>query len=331
MEINGYILVSEYINNETKVLVKCKKCNNIFEVTPHQLKRKYTKGHCPFCEITTKNTTKEQAIYKLNQIEDIKEYKMISFDGFSPSTKGFELKHLKCGNIFRTNSDRFIKRHHRCPKCQHQSYAYTTDEIKKKLFNEVGNEYIMIGEYVNEKTKVNLVHNKCGHSWNVLIRNFLDKGTRCPKCKEIISKSSNIITKVLDSEDVVYEKEKTFNDLRGYGNRLLKFDFCIYFTDDTFILLEYDGEQHFNPRRTDTREIFHRRLQLDKIKNKYCLEKGYKLIRIPHTLKKDKLEILIKRMLKNNFNLSATTIERYNLYYNNEQNSIYNESYNLVE
>lgn len=61
------------------------------------------------------------------------------------------------------------------------SKRLTTAEFKQKIYNLVGNDYSLIGEYINRTTKVTLKHNKCGYVYQVLPSNFYN-GTRCPKC-----------------------------------------------------------------------------------------------------------------------------------------------------
>lgn len=61
-------LLGEYINNRTKVKVRCKVCKNVYESAPTSLRRS---GGCKFCkrELNTKRQTKtkQQFILELNE------------------------------------------------------------------------------------------------------------------------------------------------------------------------------------------------------------------------------------------------------------------------
>ena len=70
----------------------------------------------------------------------------------------------------------------------------TTEQFKQEVFNFVGNEYIVLGEYVNTNTKIRMLHGKCGHEYEVLPSGFL-RGRRCPKCGGTMPKNTEIFKK----------------------------------------------------------------------------------------------------------------------------------------
>ena len=57
----------------------------------------------------------------------------------------------------------------------------TTEEFKVEVFNLVGDEYQVIGEYVNNHTKIKILHKKCGNTYYVTPLAFLSSN-RCPFC-----------------------------------------------------------------------------------------------------------------------------------------------------
>ena len=89
-------------------------------------------------------------------------------------------KHNVCRNQFEMTPHNFLSGQ-RCPKCQHRSWAKTTDEFKKEMRDLVGDEYQLLDEYINRKTKVTLYHKSCGISYTVTPSDFLH-GYRCPHC-----------------------------------------------------------------------------------------------------------------------------------------------------
>ena len=100
-------------------------------------------------------------------------------------------------------------------------------------------------------------------------------------------------------------KESTFNDLRGIGNGLLRFDFKVMIDDEKFVLIEFDGEQHEKPVKfssitTNEEALEHFKLTRthDRIKNDYCKDNGYEILRIRHDQVK-LLKVMINEFIKN--------------------------------
>lgn len=82
-------------------------------------------------------------------------------------------------------ANEFINRGRRCPKCSHRSYKKTTEEYKKQVFETVGDEYTILGEYSTKKVKILTRHNNesCdNYEWEVTPDSFMNRGRRCPKC-----------------------------------------------------------------------------------------------------------------------------------------------------
>lgn len=55
------------------------------------------------------------------------------------------------------------------------------DEYKKRVFSLVGDEYDVLEEYIDTKTKLLTRHNVCGNSWKICPNKFIT-GRRCPFC-----------------------------------------------------------------------------------------------------------------------------------------------------
>lgn len=106
----------------------------------------------------------------------------------------------------------------------------------------------------------------------------------CP-CWHNVSKGVLKIEDLLSTNGIEFEREKRFpNCLSPKGNEL-KFDF---FIPHNSLLIEYDGEQHFQPTSfgdliTSAEDKFLQYQEYDGIKDKYCLDHAIPLIRIPYT------------------------------------------------
>ena len=78
----------------------------------------------------------------------------------------------------------------------------------------------------------------------------------------------------LEEKNISYKREFKFSDCKG-KKRMLPFDFCLNYNTNNKMLIEVDGERHYDSR-------FQQLQKYDKIKNYYCKTKGVPLLRIPY-------------------------------------------------
>lgn len=96
-------------------------------------------------------------------------------------------------------------------------------------------------------------------------------------CGCIRSKGEYQIEQILKERNITYVREYSFSDLIDILP--LRFDFAIFNHDVLTALIEFQGEQHYNPSNGfyDEKIIEH-----DKMKKEYCESKGIKLIIIDY-------------------------------------------------
>ena len=96
-----------------------------------------------------------------------------------------------------------------------------------------------------------------------------------------MSKYENYITDLLNKNNVFFEREKTFNDLK---KGLFRFDFYLPAVQGGPIAIELDGPQHFEWNKHFYKEYtdFKRQQENDRRKNAYCLAHKIPLFRIPY-------------------------------------------------
>ena len=98
----------------------------------------------------------------------------------------------------------------------------TIEEFKKEVYNLVGNKYTVKSDtYVNARTKLLIVHNKCNYEWKVTPHNFLS-GKRCPKCsghlKLTLNNFSSYVKEVTNDEWYILKNDETsFNNNTKIG------------------------------------------------------------------------------------------------------------------
>lgn len=92
------------------------------------------------------------------------------------------------------------------------------------------------------------------------------------------------IEKLLKDNNILYQKEYSFSDLKSENNIPLRFDFAVFNADNSIkCLIEYDGEQHFLKKTEKIwSDSLEKRQQRDNIKNIYCLKHSIPLYRIPY-------------------------------------------------
>lgn len=289
---NEYEVLGTYINANTKIEMLHSSCKTKYNVKPNNF---LIGQRCPTCYGNIRKTDEcfKREVFELvgNEYEVLDEY-------INGKTK-LAFKHKLCNNIWRTIPEAFINGN-RCPYCSH-SIQKDTAMFKKDVYNLVGEEYMVLGEYVKNKIKILLKHQMCGSEWLVAPNNFL-QGQRCPKCK--MSKGERKIKKYFDDNNIRYIHQFGFKELKGFGGKTLRFDFAIIYEDNIMLLLEYDGRQHFEPVDFSGKgEIwainqFKEVKEKDILKNLYCKENDIQLLRIPYW-KFDEIEIILNKLIHN--------------------------------
>ena len=183
---NEYIVLSEYESCKSKIKIKHKKCNNEFYIYYNQL----IKRGCPSC-----NKIKAiNSITKNNEqfLRELKEKYSEEYTPLEPYIKGdikIKLRHNKCGYEWSVKPASLLHGAG-CPLCagnQQKTHEEFVNEIKEKY----GNEYEILGEYINAKTKVLIRHNKCGKSFYIGVSTILKKAS-CPHCNKLFLKNKFI-------------------------------------------------------------------------------------------------------------------------------------------
>lgn len=168
-------ILSRYVKSKEKVLCKCLICKHEWEVTPTNLLK--NRG-CPVCaeKSRRKNKTKsnEQFLEELKSINKnilpLEEYtncnKKIKvrclIDEYEWCTKPANLLSgfgcSKCGDVYRKNTQEFIQ------------------EMK-----EINPNIEILGEYINNKTKIKCKCKICNYEWKSIPSNLL-RNEGCFKC-----------------------------------------------------------------------------------------------------------------------------------------------------
>lgn len=270
---NGTILISEeYIHQDKLLKFKCI-CGEIFETTFARFVH-FNKNTCLKC--SGKTNWDYEKVKK--EIEKTNGLKLVSTE-YKNTKEKLKIK-CNCGNIFETCFDNFLKKEkNKCNICSMnkkiKKLTKTNDDFVKEVFNLVGEEYLFLEKYIDNRTKIKCIHNKCNTVWDISPDNFL-RGRGCPNCKRSIGEEK--IEKFLLKNNIIFQTQYKFKDC--INKRPLPFDFYI---KDYNILIEFDGEQHHRQiNYYGGEEGFKYRLKNDNIKTEYCKNNNIKLIRISY-------------------------------------------------
>ena len=108
------------------------------------------------------------------------------------------------------------------------------------------------------------------------------QGAGCPQLSQ--SSGEQAINKYLHARKIPFKYEKSFKMLTGTGNRELSYDFAIKHDTVGWILIEYQGMQHYKSIKLwGGDEQFERQKEHDKRKRKFAKEAGYVLIEVKYT------------------------------------------------
>lgn len=134
-----------YVNNKTKVCINCPIHGEFWQTPINHLKG----GNCPKCSGSQKKTTEEF----------IKEAKNVHGDKYDYSKVEYVNNSTKVSIIcpihgeFLMTPNAHVSARHNCPKCSHQSYKYTIEEITNKIKEKHPNIDVLNTEYNGKNNK----------------------------------------------------------------------------------------------------------------------------------------------------------------------------------
>ena len=228
-QINSNIQVlGSYVNSKTKICFKCNICEHEWFAIPTSV---LDGTGCPSCAGNIK-LTHEEFVNRLN-----KKKPNIAILGKYVNCKTKVLCRCKiCNYEWETTPFVLNKEKHGCPSCANVARK-SHDSFIEEL-NGVNPNIEIKSTYKSIKSKILCECRICKHQWystgDALLR---DRG--CPKCYK--SKGEEKIETFLTQNNIEYTSQKTFQELVGVNNGLLRFDFYL----PTYnIAIEYQGQFH---------------------------------------------------------------------------------------
>jgi len=272
---DNYICLGEYTSAKNKILLKhnTEDCQYEFEMTPDGMLHK--KNGCPKCG-NRKGADKlfishEEFCARTSKLFD-NEFEILSL--YKGRKENVTVKHIPCGRVYDRQAGDVLQG----KGCRFCGFGATKDTqwFKEKIFQAYQGEYEVLGEYVSSHTTILIRHNKCGKEYKVRPDSIL-KGARCT-C-EATSKGEKVIEIFLRYNKIKFKQQYTYPDCKN--KKRFPFDVAIKSKEgNVMFLIEYDGIQHYEPKRG---EIQFKKTQFnDGVKTKYCKDNNIPLLRIAY-------------------------------------------------
>lgn len=266
---NGkYEVIGAYINNKTKIEILHKACGSAYFVKPNV----FLNGkRCPVCR-----KKREWTVQKLTNFLNFQyknEYTVLG--NFKNVHEKVKLKHLKCGNVYEQNVLDILYHKAQCPVCSRKRRG-NPEKFKEKIIHQLGPNYELYGEYINNRTTVTLKH-LCGHIFSCNPKHL----TPCPKCQ------LNRID--IEIRDNLHEYKIAFESNVNIGK-----DTVVGFLVNKKIVIEYYSERDYKDR-----EIYKKNKQ----KREVIKDAKYDILVIPywHYNDIDRILFFLKEFLKTRY------------------------------
>lgn len=279
-----YLVLTPYTRSKDKVTMYHTVCDNEFLTTPDAFLGSRTGdkkegNRCPFCSNKRKRDTHAFKAEVSELYRD--EFSVIGV--YKSRHKDILMRHEICQKLIYVRPRHFLDGKSYCMYCSNKEVKDTI-RFKELVFQRVGREYSVKGEYLNARTPTLMQHNKCEKTYSVSPDNFL-RGRRCPHCSDIHnSTGQRIIYEFLLINDIPFEREYRYDECRN--EKPLPYDFAIFDNlekNKVIALIEFDGEQHDKPSSLFGGEDgFKKRKKNDKIKNDFAKKEKIPLIRIKY-------------------------------------------------
>ena len=188
----NYELIGDYVDINTKVTVRCKNCNSVYDVFPKSLIRNSISNYCKKCKASKLRKTNSE--YKESFLNVQPKHIKVIGEYINSKTK-IECKCDIHNYVFKSSPNNLLAGHNGCKYCEKENSSIiqtmSDDEFKNKIYKKYNN-LIVLGKYMGMHTKIKLKCKDCGYEWNALPTNYIHKTRGCPLCSGNVPTTTGI-------------------------------------------------------------------------------------------------------------------------------------------
>lgn len=188
-----YIFLDKYNGSTNYLRIKhnIDSCNHVYEVQP----KYFLKGQrCPICSHShsrKRNRTHEEFINEIIEIRgDIYDF----LSEYKSSLEPVKIKHKECGYEWDVTPSNLAKKNQKgkvyCPNCNGGIKVFNTESYRIFIKGLLGEDYEVLGEYVNYQTPIKMRHTFCNHIYYPRPNDIIYDNNKCPKCAGNIKKTT---------------------------------------------------------------------------------------------------------------------------------------------
>jgi len=171
-----YTLDGDYNGADCTSYIKHSICGMSTPMLPRNAKKQ--RIPCKYCN---PNSQKDNEVY-MYQLEKKYPGEYTLLDEYKGANKEITLRHNICGEPHTyekaTNVLRGISH---CPFC-HPGSNQNIESFTRRVKELYGDEYTVVGKYINSRTKIKMKHNICSHKFKANPNEFLQGNEKCNVC-----------------------------------------------------------------------------------------------------------------------------------------------------
>ncbi len=275
-----------YLNNYTKVIITCRSCGDFLQKPSDHLSGR----GCILCALARKTSN----LHNFKQIANSIHNEKYSYAGgiYKNALTKIAIICPVHGIFYQTPASHLSG--WGCLKCRDDaSTANVTDFVRKA--QEIHHHRYDYSKVIYKNTKSKIIISCLLHGDFLQTPNSHLTGRGCGKCSE--SKGEIFNRQFLDENNISYHRQFWIKECRDV--KPLRFDFAIKQYDQLLGLIEFNGDQHYEPIiHFGGQDAFTRLQKHDRIKVEYCNKNQIPLLIIRQTTDNviSKLQTFISKM-----------------------------------
>ena len=188
---DDYRLKSKYISQKDLIRVEHVRCGREYDFYPQNFLRELSLcRQCLQSSAYRATRRKPAEVFEKEVFDKVgDEYTVLV--GYANSRTIVDMRHNVCGNEYKVLPASFLYRSARCPHCAMKvrtKRRRTQEDFVKEVNDKLGNDYEVVGKYIDRKTYVKLKHLPCGNEYSIVPPTVRRGWGKCPICKKEKSK-----------------------------------------------------------------------------------------------------------------------------------------------